>query len=48
MGGIAMNYEKAASYWKEKEKESVKMDSDALQLLLAFRRWFKVQSTEGQ
>jgi uncharacterized protein YhbP (UPF0306 family) len=25
-----MNYEKAASYWEEKDKESVKMDSDAL------------------
>jgi uncharacterized protein YhbP (UPF0306 family) len=26
-----MNYDKAASYWTEKDKESVKMDSDALQ-----------------
>jgi nitroimidazol reductase NimA-like FMN-containing flavoprotein (pyridoxamine 5'-phosphate oxidase superfamily) len=26
-----MNYEKAASYWTEKDKESVKMDSDVLQ-----------------
>jgi uncharacterized protein YhbP (UPF0306 family) len=26
-----MNYEKAASYWTEKDKESVKMDSDMLQ-----------------
>jgi uncharacterized protein YhbP (UPF0306 family) len=25
-----MNYEKAASYWEEKDKESVKMDSDEL------------------
>jgi nitroimidazol reductase NimA-like FMN-containing flavoprotein (pyridoxamine 5'-phosphate oxidase superfamily) len=26
-----MNYEKAATYWVEKDKESIKMDSDALQ-----------------
>jgi nitroimidazol reductase NimA-like FMN-containing flavoprotein (pyridoxamine 5'-phosphate oxidase superfamily) len=25
-----MNYEKAASYWKEKDKESIKMDSEIL------------------